>query len=380
MPRSPRRSTRSAAKAASAAGVEEGTGFARTRSCRGRQANIEFPVSRRRILLEKDAVGKLNDSTSSSNDENSSPFVSPLSSPTKGTFTSPTRSPALALAASPLKHTSSGRSTPMKNATPEKRRGATPARRALNMLQLSSPASVRASSPALALAASPHKQASSGRSTPVLAASPMKNATPERRKGATPARRALKMLQLASPAPASPELTQAKQALSTALPEGGVVGREKELAVMRDFLEGAWKKSGKRRRALYVSGAPGTGKTASLKHLLREMRMEKQCAVVFVNCMGLTSSKEIYARVAGELAPGYDGKTPKKYVEAKICARGGRNILLVLDEVDQLDSRDQEILYSVFEWPQLKGSRLSLVGIANALDLTDRILPRLKVR
>jgi cell division control protein 6 len=35
---------------------------------------------------------------------------------------------------------------------------------------------------------------------------------------------------------------------------------------------------------------------------------------------------------------------------------------------------------TVFEWPALSGSRLSLVGIANALDLTDRVLPRLQVR
>ena len=58
----------------------------------------------------------------------------------------------------------------------------------------------------------------------------------------------------------------------------------------------------------------------------------------------------------------------------------GEMILLVLDEVDQLDSKNQEVLYTVFEWPALSGSRLALVGIANALDLTDRILPRLQVR
>ena len=188
------------------------------------------------------------------------------------------------------------------------------------------------------------------------------------------------MLQVSSPR-ASPALGRAMQSLSTALPEEGVVGREAQKKVIREFLAKAWKRKGKKRRALYVSGAPGTGKTACLKHLLRETDLEKEVRVVFVNCMGLSSSREIFARVAQELDPAYDGATPKQYVEAVICSsRGGRNILLVLDEVDQLDSREQEVLYSVFEWPQLKGSRLSLVGIANALDLTDRILPRLKVR
>ena len=51
----------------------------------------------------------------------------------------------------------------------------------------------------------------------------------------------------------------------------------------------------------------------------------------------------------------------------------------VLDEIDQLDSKSQEVLYSLFELPYLNKSKLVLVGIANALDLTDRILPRLKM-
>ena len=54
-------------------------------------------------------------------------------------------------------------------------------------------------------------------------------------------------------------------------------------------------------------------------------------------------------------------------------------VLLVLDEIDQLDSKSQQVLYSVYELPPLTNSMLTLVGIANALDLTDRILPRLKV-
>jgi len=41
---------------------------------------------------------------------------------------------------------------------------------------------------------------------------------------------------------------------------------------------------------------------------------------------------------------------------------------------------DLEILYKLFEWSLQKTSRLILIGIANALDLTDRFLPRLKAR
>lgn len=54
--------------------------------------------------------------------------------------------------------------------------------------------------------------------------------------------------------------------------------------------------------------------------------------------------------------------------------------MLVLDEIDQLESKNQSILYTIFEWPSKPDSKLILIGIANALDLTDRTLPRLQAR
>ena len=39
---------------------------------------------------------------------------------------------------------------------------------------------------------------------------------------------------------------------------------------------------------------------------------------------------------------------------------------------------DKEVLYQLFEWTALPNSRVILIGIANALDLMDRILPRLQ--
>jgi cell division control protein 6 len=39
-----------------------------------------------------------------------------------------------------------------------------------------------------------------------------------------------------------------------------------------------------------------------------------------------------------------------------------------------------QVLYHLFELPELKGSRCILIGVANNIDLTVRLLPRLQAR
>jgi len=55
-------------------------------------------------------------------------------------------------------------------------------------------------------------------------------------------------------------------------------------------------------------------------------------------------------------------------------------VLLILDEVDELlSSNDMENVYKLLEWPH-QTSNLLMIGIANSLDLTDRLLPRLQLK
>ena len=51
--------------------------------------------------------------------------------------------------------------------------------------------------------------------------------------------------------------------------------------------------------------------------------------------------------------------------------------LLVLDEMDQLNSKNEKVLYDLFELAGEVNSRLVLIGIANGLDMLERVLPNL---
>ncbi|XP_062615995.1 cell division control protein 6 homolog isoform X2 [Saccostrea cucullata] len=171
---------------------------------------------------------------------------------------------------------------------------------------------------------------------------------------------------------------KAKQTFHTAKPDR-LVGREREVEEINKFVKSHV--SNKTSGSLYISGAPGTGKTASLSHILDNIKASHSCKSLYLNCMTLKDSATVYGKLYTDLT----GKSPpsaKDRLRAveKCLTTTGPSIIMVLDEIDQLDSKNQEILYTIFEWPSLQKSRLVLIGIANALDLTDRILPRLQAR
>nr|XP_055041024.1 cell division control protein 6 homolog [Misgurnus anguillicaudatus] len=171
------------------------------------------------------------------------------------------------------------------------------------------------------------------------------------------------------------EYQSVKKALHTAVPER-LLSREAERDAIVSFLENHVVKA--KPSSLYISGAPGTGKTACLNCVLQEQKaLLKGVQTVVINCMNLRSSHAVFPLLGEKLG------IPKGHSEVrlqKLLTSSGPTVLLVLDEMDQLDSKSQEVLYTIFEWPYLPKSRLCLIGIANALDLTDRILPRLQAK
>ncbi|CAB3249859.1 unnamed protein product [Arctia plantaginis] len=159
-----------------------------------------------------------------------------------------------------------------------------------------------------------------------------------------------------------------------------LTSREKEIEWLDNFLTQNLKDE--QSASLYISGQPGTGKTASLSYILNLSKFKDGFKQVYINCTMMKSAASIYGRICKELQLQTSGSTEKACYNAieKYLNKKHKMILLVLDEIDQLDSKRQSVLYTIFEWPALANSRIVLIGIANALDLTERTLPRLQAR
>ncbi|CCM00411.1 uncharacterized protein FIBRA_02441 [Fibroporia radiculosa] len=163
----------------------------------------------------------------------------------------------------------------------------------------------------------------------------------------------------------------------------GMAGREAELDIVRNFLhdfsqcdmdiESTWS-------ALYISGSPGTGKTALVNTALDAFRSQANrdgIIIMSVNCMALTNLDAVWDRLAEGLQVDkrHSRKGKKSRQSSRQCVEAllvehKTKCVIVLDELDHIASNSQS-LASIFSLAQSHKSQLRLIGIANTHTLTS---------
>jgi cell division control protein 6 len=147
-----------------------------------------------------------------------------------------------------------------------------------------------------------------------------------------------------------------------------VIGREDEKAVLRSYLS----LRSVADVGLYVSGPPGTGKTALVTAMGRDLEVEGW-RVILVGCMGLKVA-DMWPRLAEQL---HCSPTEEDVLSALIR----RDTLIILDEIDSLlppspclpPPATSHLLSKIFSLPLLSDeTSIKLVSISNTLDLTVR--------
>ncbi|CAL8469764.1 g9306 [Coccomyxa elongata] len=188
-------------------------------------------------------------------------------------------------------------------------------------------------------------------------------------------------------------LETARAALALTSAPGAMPCREAERAEIARFVEEAVA-AGEEclGQCLYVAGVPGTGKTATVHEVMRQLRGRAESGelpafrFVEINALRLPSPQHAYVHLYRALtgkhaSPATAAEQLEALFSGGVCGAAPKRVTVVLvDEMDLLITKKQQVLYNLCEWPTRPGARLAVVGIANTLDLPERLLPRIASR
>ena len=128
---------------------------------------------------------------------------------------------------------------------------------------------------------------------------------------------------------------------------------------------------------------PGTGKTATVREVVSQLNASVQAEelddfiFVEINGMKVTDPHQSYS-LLWEALKG-DRVSPSQaleLLEREFDHPSPRRVpcVVLMDELDQLVTKNQSVMYNFFNWPGLRHSRLIVLAVANTMDLPERTL------
>ncbi|XP_013420739.1 origin recognition complex subunit 1 isoform X2 [Lingula anatina] len=134
---------------------------------------------------------------------------------------------------------------------------------------------------------------------------------------------------------------------------------------------------------MYISGVPGTGKTATVHEVIRELQLQSKTdegnsfRFIELNGMRLTDPHQAYVELLKELTgakatPDHAAALLEKRFNTAAPRR--ETVVLLVDELDLLWTKKQNVLYNIFDWPTKPHARLIVLAVANTMDLPERIM------
>jgi origin recognition complex subunit 1 len=138
---------------------------------------------------------------------------------------------------------------------------------------------------------------------------------------------------------------------------------------------------------MYVCGVPGTGKTLTTRQViacLKESVADKMLApfrFIDVNAFQVTEPHQIYKLIYKELTEeNVSAEHAVMLLEKKFEQKSSESIVLLVDELDMLCTKKQDVLYNLFDWPYKKNSKWIVVAIANAMNLPEQVMGKISSR
>ena len=150
---------------------------------------------------------------------------------------------------------------------------------------------------------------------------------------------------------------------------------------------------GDRPSNIMIFGQPGTGKTAVMNFIGKELKKEdpegNSCVFIYVNCEIVDTQYGILQRIGNQVIIDFEKRIPTGWSLEKVHSEMRNHIdmqnkvfVVVLDEIDRLVQKSgDDVLYHLSKINEdLKYSKLSLVGISNFAKFMEFLEPRVKSR
>ncbi|KAG5416706.1 ORC1 [Candida metapsilosis] len=182
--------------------------------------------------------------------------------------------------------------------------------------------------------------------------------------------------------PTSEAFREVKQKLHTSQRLNALPGREDEFSMIYASLESAINEE--TGCCIYVSGVPGMGKTATIKDVIEQMKeLTKEGYVKPFNFLEINGLKLLAPTVAysmlWEHITGGDRVVDanaaillEEYFKRNDDKR--KPLVVMMDELDQIAQKKQNVMYNFFNWPTYATSKLIVIAVANTMDLPERVL------
>lgn len=171
--------------------------------------------------------------------------------------------------------------------------------------------------------------------------------------------------------------------------------REIEQAKILDYILKGLKTQGSY-SSLYICGMPGTGKTACVNKVIKDLlKKEENFEPVLINGLKVSNPNNTYKILYNKIFSDKKSANVTKCISQldnyfknrnsfnyshKININNIPHTLLVIDEIDCLIGKKSALLYNIFNWTTYPQAKLIIISISNTFDLPEKMQPKVKSR
>ncbi|MGV8085196.1 MAG: Cdc6/Cdc18 family protein [Candidatus Bilamarchaeum sp.] len=156
--------------------------------------------------------------------------------------------------------------------------------------------------------------------------------------------------------------------------------RERHINEITSILSPALK--GQKPRNLIIYGKTGTGKTCSVKRIMEDFETagkDRNAAMHYINCRIYNSRYRVMQRLLKNYLPEADKSgfgLPYFYEKLIEIASGGKQIVLVLDEIDIVKDLNELVYTLTRSNDEIQRGGITILGISNKLSFKETLDPR----